>query len=96
MSVQRTHSDSSAHRRLLAEAINRQQLVVKNVTLTLSSATTTVTDERMGEGKTVLAIPTNTAAAGDVPALTTKSNGSFIWTHSNNATTRTFDYVIVG
>lgn len=96
MTVPVTHTDSAAHRRLIASEVNRQAVVVKSVTLTLSSATTTITDERMGEGKTVIPIPTNTAAAGDIPALTTKSNGSFIWTHANNATTRTFDYVIVG
>ena len=67
-----------------------------SATLTTSSTTTVVADDRMNTDKTVIAIPTNSDAVADMPALTAKADGSFTWTHSSDTTTRTFDYVIVG
>ena len=95
-SVPLEHNDSRAHRRLIAALANQLIPVTKSVTLTLSSTTTVVTDERMGEDRTVLPIPTNANAASEDIYLHTKANGSFTWGHSSAATTRTFDYIITG
>lgn len=95
-SVPVRHDNEVAHRRLLASAINRNRTVVRSVTLTLSSATTTVTDEKMGEDKSVILTPTNSAAASEAIYLSSALNGSFVLTHANAGTTRTFDYMIVG
>ena len=94
--VKTTHADERAHRRELADAINLLIPVVQSVTLTTSSTTTTVTDARMGSDKTVLLIPTNSNAASENWHLSTKGNGSFVITHANAGTTRTFDYIIIG
>lgn len=88
--------NSEAHRRQIAQTINLLIPVVKSIALTTSSATTTITDEKMGEDKTVVLIPTDSDAASENWYLSSKLNGSFVITHSNNALTRTFDYTIVG
>lgn len=91
-----THSNESTHRRFIAEAVNQLIPVVKSVTFTLSSTTTTVIDEKMGEDKTVVLIPTSADAASENWHLSTKSNGSFVIAHTNAVTSRTFDYLITG
>jgi len=90
------HGNSAIHRRVLADAINALMPVVQSGTLTLSSTTTAITDERMGDDKTVVIIPTNAAMGAEAWALTTKSNGSFVLTHASSGTSRTFDYIILG
>ena len=91
-----TYHNESAHRRLIADQVNRNTPTIKSLTLNNSSATTTVTDEKMGKDKTVILTPTNANAATESIYLSTKDNGSFVLTHSVAATTRTFDYLIVG
>lgn len=90
------HSNADQHRRLLAGAINQLIPVVKSVVLTLTSTTTTVTDERMGEDKSVILIPIDADAASEDIYLSSKLNGSFVLTHSSAGTTRTYDYIIIG
>ncbi len=94
MSIPVRHTDPAAHRRLIAQQVNYITPVVKAITLTLASATTTVIDEKMGEDRSILLTPTNSAAASENYYLQTKSNGSFVLGHANAGTTRTFDYII--
>ena len=95
ISVPIRHQHDDAHRRLLAEAINQLIPVIKSVVLTTSSATTTVTDDKMGTSKTVILLPTDVGASTEDWYISSKLNGSFVITHANNGTTRTFDYVII-
>jgi hypothetical protein len=74
-----------------------------SVTLTANSATTTLTDSRLGIGSVVLFDPTTATAATELYGATmyvltaNRSNGSWVITHANNATvTRTFKYLIIG
>ena len=90
------HTDGAAHRRLLAQGINRLIPTVESVTLTTSSTTTTVTDKRMGEDQMVILTPTNANAAAENIYVSSKANGSFVLTHASAGTTRTFDYIIKG
>jgi hypothetical protein len=74
---------------------------VGSVTLTISVATTTVTDMNCAVGSTVLFTPTTANAATEIGNgtmyLSAVANGSFTVTHANSATTgRTFKYAIVG
>lgn len=96
MSAPVRHSNDAAHRRLLANEINRQELFVSIVTLTTSSTTTTVTDARMGTDKTVVLTPTDANAAAENIYLSSALDGSFVLTHASAGTTRTFNYVIIG
>lgn len=69
------------------------------VTLTASSATTVVTDNRAGGDSVVLFMPTTANAAAEVPTMyvSARAKQSFTITHANNAQTdRTFSYVILG
>lgn len=93
--VPTTNQNSEEHRRQIASLANQLIPVVQSVTLTPSSTTTAVTDERMGEDRTVLLIPTNANAAGENWHIA-KANGSFTITHSSAATVRTFDYIVIG
>jgi len=95
MAIPVAHSNSIAHRRLIAQAVNSLIPTVKEVTLTTSSTTTTVTDEKMGVDKTVILIPTTADAASESVYLSSKLNGSFVLTHSSSATSRVFDYIII-
>lgn len=90
------HGNSSAHRRQISQMVNQLIPVVKSITLTPHSSTTTIIDERMGQDKTVLFIPTNASASSEQWYLSSKSNGSLVITHSSDSTARTFDYVILG
>lgn len=96
MTVPVRHNDETAHRRLLAQEINRNILYVSSVTLTTSQTTTTVTDPRMGSDKTVVLTPKDANAAAENIYLSSALNGSFVLTHASSGTTRTFNYVIIG
>lgn len=70
-----------------------------SVTLTASSATTTVSDLRAGQDSVILFMPTTANAAAAVGGLYVSARGkqSFTLTHANNAQTdRTFAYVVLG
>jgi hypothetical protein len=74
---------------------------VGTVTLTTSSATTTVTTANCAAGSTPILTPTTANAAAEVGNgtmyVSAVANNSFTITHANSATTgRTFLYAIVG
>lgn len=70
-----------------------------SVTLTASSATTTVSDLRAGQDSVILFMPTTANAAAAIGGLYVSSRGkqTFTLTHANNAQTdRTFSYAVLG
>lgn len=74
---------------------------VGSVTLTVSVATTTVTDKNCAVGSTIHFMPTTANAATEqgngTMYVSAVANGSFTITHANSATTgRTFSYAISG
>lgn len=93
------NSVSSDHRRQLAQAINELISGGSNakgsVTLTANQATTTVTDEKASDDSHITLTPITANAVADTVYISTRSNGSFVLTHNNNAQTdRTFTYGI--
>ena len=96
MTVPTRHNDEAAHRRLMANAINRNTLYPAAVTLSTGQTTTTVTDDRMGSDKIVVLTPTDANAAAEAVYVSSSLNGSFILTHANSGTTRAYNYVIIG
>ena len=71
------------------------------VTLAASTASTTVTDYRVGSESVVVFTPTAANAAAEQGAgtmyLSARSKQSFTITHANNAQTdRTFIYLVIG
>lgn len=72
---------------------------ISTFTLTENTTTTTVNNVMCGDGTMVVWIPTTANAATELATMyiSTKTNGSFIVTHANNAQTdRIFDYRILG
>jgi hypothetical protein len=68
-----------------------------NVTLTASSTTTTLNDERLGFDSVVLLSPLTANAAAQNPYISTKAKGSVVITHTSVASADlNFDYIIVG
>ena len=70
-----------------------------SVTQTANTTTTTVTNQWASENSTIALSPktANAAAALATTYISTKSNGSFIITHANNAQVdKTFDYALIG
>ena len=72
-----------------------------SVTLTASSATTTLTDIRIGINSVILLQPTTANASAEIGAGTIyfadPGNGSVVINHANNAQTdRTFKFAIIG
>jgi hypothetical protein len=68
-----------------------------NVTLTASSTTTTLNDERLGFDSVILLSPLTANAAAQNPYISTKAKGSVVITHTSVASTDlNFDYIIVG
>ena len=68
-----------------------------SVTLTASTTTTTITDERLGFGSVILLSPLTANAAAQTPYISSKLKGSVVITHTSVASTDLdFDYVIVG
>lgn len=70
-------------------------------TVTVSVASTVVTDPRCGIKSVINYTPTTANASAEVGAgtiyISAKADGSFTVTHANSATTgRTFDYTITG
>ena len=91
------------HRYRLASTLNRAIGGKTNnfgsVTLTASSATTTLTDIRIGINTVILLQPTtaNAAAALTGVYFGTPGDGTITINHANNAQTdRTFNYILVG
>jgi hypothetical protein len=89
--------------RLIAVAINNllqgKSLNTGNVTLTANSATTTLTDDRIGPNTVITFMPTtaNAATATGNLYVSARTSGSATLTHANNAQTdRSFAYEITG
>jgi len=95
--------DQFEHRTRLALAINnilRGKLNnTGSVTLTASSATTTLTDVRIGKDSVILMQPTTANAAAALSGLYfgTPGDGTVTINHANDANTdKTFKYAIFG
>lgn len=66
------------------------------VTLTVSSATTTLTDDRIGPESQIDLMPLDANAASENWWISGRTEGSATINHANNASTRQFQYAIVG
>lgn len=94
--------DEKKHRRDLADAIRRLMIGKSNnvldVTLEANSATTTVTDSRIGVYSVPVCIPTTAnAQAITTPYRSDMLNGSMVLNHANDANAdKTFKIVLVG
>jgi len=87
--------------RAVAEVVNNSMNGKTNnvgtVTLTDSTTTTTITDERLGFNSVILLSPLTANAAAQAPYVSTKAKGSAVITHTSVASTDLdFDYIIVG
>jgi len=69
-----------------------------DVTLTTSSATTTVSDPRVSQDSTILMMAMDSIAAAEDWYIRQAdlTNGQFVINHANAVTTRAFRYVVVG
>lgn len=97
-------TDPEEHRRRIAlaanEGITGRNNNIGTVTLTASSATTTLTDASITAQSQLYFTPTTANAAAEVGAggfyVSAKADGSATLTHANNAQNdRTFDYMVV-
>ena len=66
------------------------------IQLTLSSATTTITDIRIGPESQIDLMPLDANAAAEVWWISGRTDGSAVINHANNATVRLFQYAIIG
>jgi hypothetical protein len=101
--VPRTWHDIKDHAARLADAINNILRGKLNntgtITLTESSATSTLTDVRIGINSVITLQPTTANAAAELATLYfgAASDGTVTIHHANNAQTdRTFLYAIIG
>lgn len=67
-----------------------------SVTLTNSSATTTLSDDRIGEDSVILFMPTTSDASSENIYVTARQKGQATLNHGNDTTTRSYEYVIFG
>jgi len=68
-----------------------------SVTLTDSSATTTLNDRKIGIDSIILLQPTTTLAKDEgIPYVTGKGDGTCVLNHASNTNARTYDYVVLG
>jgi len=92
--------DEAEHRRMLAQAANDISIGNMNnkgtVTLTASTTTTTITDQRIHPGSNILLTPTTASAGGEVGwYFSSIGDGQAIITHGSSIQTdRTFKYSI--
>ena len=89
--------------RLIAQAVRNildgKILATGTVTLTASSATTALTDRRIGPNSVILFMPTTANAATGLTALyiTGRGDGTATLNHANNAQSdRTYAYALLG
>jgi len=105
-SVPNTYADKDEWLRRIALTVNRILKGKTNntgtLTLTNSTTTTTVTLQagQLGENTVVLLSPVTSDAAAEYSTMFVSArdvlNNQFTITHSNDSTTRTFSYVLVG
>lgn len=72
-----------------------------SVTLTASTTTTAVSDERVGKESIILFMPLTANSASEqgngTMYVSTRADGSFTITHANNSQTdRQFGYIVIG
>lgn len=67
-----------------------------SITLTNSSSTTTLSDDRIGGDSVILFMPTTSNASRTNIYVTGRQKGQATLNHANASTTRSFDYVIFG
>ena len=67
-----------------------------SITLTNSSATTTLSDDRIGADSVIIFMPTTSNASSENIHVTARQKGQATLNHANASTTRSFDYVIFG
>ena len=67
-----------------------------SITLTNSSTTTTLSDDRIGEDSVILFMPTTADASSVNIHVTGRQKGQATLNHASATTTRSFDYVIFG
>jgi hypothetical protein len=96
-------SDAGTMLRRLQEAVNAlgsgRSNAIGSVTLTASSATTTVTDRRAGIDSVIALMPVTANAASALAStwVSARGVGGFTLSHANNAETdRDFRYLIQG
>ena len=101
--VPRSWHDTRDHLARLSDAINNILRGKTNnggeLTLTANSATTTLTDMRIGADSVILLQPTSANGAAALSGLYfgTPGTGSVTVNHANNAQTdKTFRYVVIG
>ncbi len=91
--------------RLVAQAVNRIDdgsiNATGTITLTISVASTTLSDRRIGQQTKVILVPTTANAAGELATLyqtlPNATEGQAVLNHANNAQAdRTFGYVLAG
>ncbi len=99
--VPQTWADGPEHRRKLAQGINElmdgKHNATGSVTLTAASATTTLTDRRIGTDSVITFMATTANAAAGITALyvTARGDGTATLNHANNAQAdRTYAYSI--
>ena len=97
----RTLNYMGSNPREVAEVVNNSMNGKTNntgtVTLTASTTTTTLNDERLGFDSVVLLSPLTANAAAQNPYISTKAKGSVVITHTSVVSTDlNFDYIIVG
>lgn len=83
----------------IRDLINGKTNNTGTITLTASSATTTITDPLIQPSSKIALYPTSATASAEATTtyVSAKAVGSATVTHANNAlTTRTFDYVVTG
>jgi hypothetical protein len=81
------------------QIVDGRSLAYGSVTLTASTTTTVVTDDRVSENSVICLMPQTANAAGAIATtyIATVANGTFTITHANNAQTdRDFAYSIQG
>ena len=67
-----------------------------SITLTNSSATTTLSDDRIGGDSVILFMPTTSNASLTTIYVTARQKGQATLNHANATTTRSYEYVIFG
>ena len=67
-----------------------------NVTLSNSSATTTLSDARIGENSVILFMPTTSDASTVTIHVTGRQKGQATLNHASATTTRSFGYIVFG
>ena len=67
-----------------------------NVTLTNSSATTTLYDARIGDDSVILFMPTTSDASTENIHVTGRQKGQATLNHASATTTRSYAYIVFG